>query len=106
MTCKNCMPLIKLKNISKIQTTIDNDENSQNTEKSINKTLQKPGGSVKAAVGSDLSLVAGDYHGYGETVVMEMASIYVRIRHVFCSLAWLKNDRSTFSSNITYRLKA
>ena len=39
---------------------------------------------MKAAAGSDLSLVSGDYHEDGETVVMEMASIYVKIRHVFC----------------------
>ena len=55
---------------------------------------------MKAAVGSDLSLVSGNYYEDGETVVMDMASFYVKIRHDFWTLFCLKNDRSTFSSNI------
>jgi hypothetical protein len=38
---------------------------------------------VKTVSGLKLSLVSGDYHEDGATVVMEMASIYVKIRHVF-----------------------
>ena len=45
--------------------------------------LYKNQGGVKAAVGSDSSLVSGEYHEDGETVVMDMASFYVKIRHVF-----------------------
>ena len=55
---------------------------------------------MKAAVGSDLSLVSGNYYEDGETVVMDMASFYVKIRHVFWDTFFFKNDRSTFSSNI------
>ena len=45
--------------------------------------LCKNQGGVKAAVGSDSSLVSGNYYEDGETVVMDMASFYVKIRHVF-----------------------
>ena len=40
-------------------------------------------GGVKAVSGLKLSLVSGDYHEDGGSVVMEMASIVVKIRHVF-----------------------
>ena len=45
--------------------------------------LQKPGGGVKTAVGSELSLVSGNYHEDFGSVVMEMASFSLKIRHVF-----------------------
>jgi hypothetical protein len=48
------------------------------------RTMQKPGGvGVKTAVGSELSLVSGTYHENVGSVVMEMASFSLKIRHVF-----------------------
>jgi hypothetical protein len=41
------------------------------------------GGGVKTAVGSELSLVSGTYHENFGSVVMEMASFSLKIRHVF-----------------------
>jgi hypothetical protein len=38
---------------------------------------------VKTAVGSELSLVSGTYHENKVSVVMEMASFFIKIRHVF-----------------------
>jgi hypothetical protein len=38
---------------------------------------------VKTAVGSELSLVSGTYHENKVSVVMEMASFCLKIRHVF-----------------------
>jgi hypothetical protein len=38
---------------------------------------------VKTAVGSELSLVSGTYHEKKVSVVMEMASFCLKIRHVF-----------------------
>jgi hypothetical protein len=38
---------------------------------------------VKTAVGSELSLVSGTYHENKVSVVMEMASFSLKIRHVF-----------------------
>ena len=38
---------------------------------------------MKTAVGSELSLVSGNYHEYKVSVVMEMASFSLKIRHVF-----------------------
>jgi hypothetical protein len=40
-------------------------------------------GGVKTAVGSELSLVSGTYHENKVSVVMEMASFCLKIRHVF-----------------------
>ena len=45
--------------------------------------LQKPGGWEKMAVGSELSLISGTYHDNFGSVVMEMASFSLKIRHVF-----------------------
>jgi hypothetical protein len=49
--------------------------------------LQKKQGCVKTAVGSELSLVSGNYHDTDHEVfgpvAMEMASYGVKIRHVF-----------------------
>jgi hypothetical protein len=39
-------------------------------------------GGVKTAVGSELSLVSGTYHENKVSVVMEMASFSLKIRHV------------------------
>jgi hypothetical protein len=44
--------------------------------------LQKPGG-VKTAVGSELSVGSGNYYENKVSVVMEMASFFIKIRHVF-----------------------
>ncbi len=55
---------------------------------------------MKTVSGLKLSLVSGKYHEDGGSVVMEMASNDVKIRHVFASLVCLRNDRSTLSSNI------
>jgi hypothetical protein len=41
------------------------------------------GGGGKTAVGPELSLVSGNYHENKVSVVMEMASICIIIRHVF-----------------------
>ena len=41
------------------------------------------GGGVKTAVGSELSLVSGNYYENKVSVVMEMASFFIKIRHVF-----------------------
>ena len=41
------------------------------------------GGGVETAVGSELSLVSGTYHENKVSVVMEMASFCLKIRHVF-----------------------
>jgi hypothetical protein len=38
---------------------------------------------VKTAVGSEMSLVSGTYHENFGSVVMEMASFCLKIRHVF-----------------------
>ena len=38
---------------------------------------------MKTAVGSELSLVSGTYHENKVSVVMEMASFSLKIRHVF-----------------------
>ena len=38
---------------------------------------------MKTAVGSELSLVSGTYHENFGSVVMEMASFSLKIRHVF-----------------------
>jgi hypothetical protein len=38
---------------------------------------------VKTAVGSELSLVSGTYHENFGSVVIEMASFSLKIRHVF-----------------------
>jgi hypothetical protein len=40
-------------------------------------------GGVKTAVGSELSLVSGNYYENKVSVVMEMASFFIKIRHVF-----------------------
>ena len=40
-------------------------------------------GCVKTAVGSELSLVGGNYYENKVSVVMEMASFCLKIRHVF-----------------------
>jgi hypothetical protein len=40
-------------------------------------------GCVKTAVGSELSLVSGNYYENKVSVVMEMASFFIKIRHVF-----------------------
>jgi hypothetical protein len=62
----------------KFKKTIQNHENYI-----ICKTFfQKPGG-VKTAVGSEMSLVSGTYHENFGSVVMEMASFCLKIRHVF-----------------------
>jgi hypothetical protein len=62
--------------------------------KNISKTLKKDSktpkklcknqGGVKTVSGLRLSLVSGKYHEDGGSVVMEMASYGVKIRHVFC----------------------
>ena len=56
----------------------------QNNENYIicKNVLQKPGG-VKTAVGSELSLVSGNCYENKVSVVMEMASFCLKIRHVF-----------------------
>jgi hypothetical protein len=38
---------------------------------------------VKTAVGSELSLASGNYYENKVSVVMEMASFFIKIRHVF-----------------------
>ena len=38
---------------------------------------------MKTSVGSELSLVSGTYHENKVSVVMEMASFCLKIRHVF-----------------------
>ena len=38
---------------------------------------------MKTAVGSELSLVSGTYHENKVSVVMELASFCLKIRHVF-----------------------
>ena len=38
---------------------------------------------MKTAAGSEMSQVSGNYHEHKEPVVMVMASIDVKIRHVF-----------------------
>jgi hypothetical protein len=43
---------------------------------------------VKTAVGSELSLVSGNYYENKVSVVMEMASFFIKIRHVFAD-TWL-----------------
>ena len=40
-------------------------------------------GGVKTAVCSELSLVSGNYYENKVSVVMEMASFFIKIRHVF-----------------------
>jgi hypothetical protein len=40
-------------------------------------------GGVKTAVGSELSLVSGNYYENKVSVVMEMASFFIKIRLVF-----------------------
>jgi hypothetical protein len=47
------------------------------------KLFCKNQGGVKTAVGSELSLVSGTYHENFGSVVMEMASFSLKIRHVF-----------------------
>jgi hypothetical protein len=47
------------------------------------KLFCKNQGGVKTAVGSELSLVSGTYHENKVSVVMEMASFSLKIRHVF-----------------------
>jgi hypothetical protein len=39
---------------------------------------------VKTVVDSELSLVSGNYHENKVSDVMEMASYFIKIRHVFC----------------------
>jgi hypothetical protein len=46
------------------------------------KKICKNQGCVKMAVGSELSLVSGTYHENKVSVVMEMASFCLKIRHV------------------------
>jgi hypothetical protein len=43
----------------------------------------KSQGGVKTAVGSELSLVSGNYYENKVSVVMEMASFFIKIRHFF-----------------------
>ena len=47
------------------------------------KMFCKNQGGVKTAVGSELSLVSGNYYENKVSVVMEMASFSLKIRHVF-----------------------
>ena len=44
-------------------------------KQNLNTFFTKNQGGVKPSAGSEMSLVSGDYHEDGETVVMEMASI-------------------------------
>ena len=54
-------------------------------EKSLENLLFfiKNQGGVKASAGSEMSLVSGKYHEDKVFAVMEMASICMKIRHVF-----------------------
>ena len=45
--------------------------------------LEKPGGNV-AVVGSELSLISGNYHEQKEPSGVILASAKAKIRHVFC----------------------
>jgi hypothetical protein len=47
------------------------------------KLFCKKQGCVKTAVGSELSLVSGNYYENKASVVIEMASFCLKIRHVF-----------------------
>ena len=68
--------------ISKTCTFLKRIQNNENYIICKN-VLQKPGGGVKTAVGSELSLVSGNYYENKVSVVMEMASFCLKIRHVF-----------------------
>ena len=81
--CTSCMSFAKTKKTFR-KDGIKKIENNKNEKiyKNYKKSLKNQGG-VKTAAGSDLSLVSGDYHEDGELAVMAMASISLKIRHVF-----------------------
>ena len=73
--CTICISFTKVEKISrKHLKKFKNQKNSVKTR----------GGGVKTVSGLRLSLVSGKYHEDGGSVVMEMASYGVKIRHVFC----------------------
>jgi hypothetical protein len=49
-------------------------------------------GCVKTAVGSELSLVSGNYYENKVSVVMEMASFFIKIRHVFADTSFTERS--------------
>jgi hypothetical protein len=48
---------------------------------------------VKTAVGSELSLVSGNYYDNKVSVVMEMASFCLKIRHVFADTSLTERSK-------------
>ena len=81
--CESNMKVsITFDQVKKISQSISKKQNrlkSTRTNIKNNIKLRKNQGGVKAAVGSDSSLVSGNYYENGETVVMDMASFYVKI---------------------------
>jgi hypothetical protein len=75
-TCISLSKWSKVEHLYRKNVTVKTDSKQQ-------ELCKNQGEGVKTAVGSELSLVSGTYHENFGSVVMEMASFSLKIRHVF-----------------------